>query len=117
MLHPSYTELMKIINKDSEDDTPVINSRYSIVMATSKRARQIISGEAGATGPQTAKPLSTAVSELEDGRIRIIAEDQDAADAREISEMADRFVNDSVPNEDRVREILQERAEEAENIE
>ena len=42
MLHPSYTELMKIINQDSEDDTPVINSRYSIVMATAKRARQIV---------------------------------------------------------------------------
>jgi DNA-directed RNA polymerase subunit omega len=38
MLHPSYTELMKLINQDSEDDTPVINSRYSIVMATAKRA-------------------------------------------------------------------------------
>ena len=41
MLHPSYTELMKIINQDSEDDTPVINSRYSIVMAIRMTLRTI----------------------------------------------------------------------------
>ena len=34
MLHPSYTELMEKINKEGETgEEPVINSRYSIVMA------------------------------------------------------------------------------------
>ena len=43
MLHPSYTDLMKVVNKDVEEgDSKVVNSRYSIVMATSKRARQLI---------------------------------------------------------------------------
>ena len=38
MLHPSYTELMEKINKEGEQgEEPVINSRYSIVIATSKR--------------------------------------------------------------------------------
>ena len=46
MLHPSYTDLMKVVNNEVEPgDTPVVNSRYSIVMATSRRARQIIAGE------------------------------------------------------------------------
>ena len=46
MLHPSYTDLMKVVNKDVEEgETKVVNSRYSIVMATSKRARQLIAGE------------------------------------------------------------------------
>ena len=37
MLHPSYTDLMKVVNKDVEEgDSKVVNSRYSIVMATSK---------------------------------------------------------------------------------
>ena len=46
MLHPSYTDLMKVVNKDVEEgDSKVVNSRYSIVMATSKRARQQIAGE------------------------------------------------------------------------
>ena len=42
MLHPSYTDLMKVVNKDVEEgETKIVNSRYSIVMATSKRARQL----------------------------------------------------------------------------
>ena len=42
MLHPSYTDLMKVVNKDVEEgDSKVVNSRYSIVMATSKRARPV----------------------------------------------------------------------------
>ena len=46
MLHPSYTDLMNIVNGDVEEgEEPVISSRYSIVMATAKRARQIIGGE------------------------------------------------------------------------
>ena len=46
MLHPSYSDLMKVVNSEVEEgEAPVVNSRYSIVMATSKRARQIISGE------------------------------------------------------------------------
>ena len=53
MLHPSYTELMKVINGDSEEEK-VISSRYSIVLATAKRARQLIAGDdamvAGAAG-------------------------------------------------------------------
>ena len=42
MLHPSYTDLMKVVNKDVEEgETKVVNSRYSIVMATAKRAREM----------------------------------------------------------------------------
>ena len=46
MLHPSYTDLMNVVNYDAVEagDSPIVNSRYSIVMATSKRARQIIDG-------------------------------------------------------------------------
>ncbi len=39
MLHPSYTDLMKVVNKDVEEgETKVVNSRYSIVMATAKKS-------------------------------------------------------------------------------
>lgn len=116
MLHPSYTELMKIINKESEDDTPVINSRYSIVMATAKRARQIIADEDYRSIPGGKKPLSEAVSELEDGLIRITSKDEGLEDAREISEMADRFVDENVPTVQEAQEILDERAREAEGV-
>ena len=46
MLHPSYTDLMDVVNSEVEPgEQPVVQSRYSIVIATSKRARQLIAGE------------------------------------------------------------------------
>ena len=39
MIHPSYTELMEAINEGAEmEDEPLVTSRYSVVLATSKRA-------------------------------------------------------------------------------
>ena len=78
MIHPSYVDLMKVVNKDVEEgETPVINSRYSIVMATAKRARQIVDGDEPLVRVSRGeKPLSTAVSELNEGEIRILAEDE-----------------------------------------
>ena len=76
MLHPSYTELMKLINKDADDDTPIINSRYSIVMATAQRARQIIDGAEPLVKSESGKPLSTAVKELYSGKVKIVGDDE-----------------------------------------
>lgn len=46
MIHPSYVDLMKVMNSGVEfGEEPVVNSRYSIVIAASKRARQIIAGD------------------------------------------------------------------------
>ena len=46
MLHPSYTDLMSVVNAEVEPgEQPVVNSRYSIVLATAKRAREIIDGQ------------------------------------------------------------------------
>ena len=88
MLHPSYTDLMKVVNSEVEQgDTPVVNSRYSIGMATAKRARQIIAGEAAVTPQQASKPLSTAVAELNEGKIKIMPETEDA-DEEEIQTSA-----------------------------
>jgi len=65
MLHPSYSDLMKVVNSDVEQgEAPVVNSRYSIVMAASKRARQIIAGEDALVETSEIKPLSIAVEEL-----------------------------------------------------
>ncbi|MCM1184034.1 MAG: DNA-directed RNA polymerase subunit omega [Roseburia sp.] len=76
MLHPSYTELIKVVNSDTEQgDAPVVNSRYSIVMATSKRARQLIAGEEPLTDTKQTKPLSVAIEELYDGKIKIMNEE------------------------------------------
>lgn len=43
MLHPSYSELMTVLNSGVEEgEQPVVSSRYSIVKATAERAKQII---------------------------------------------------------------------------
>ena len=76
MLHPSYSDLMKVVNSDAlPGEAPVVNSRYSIVMATSKRARQIISGEEPMVNAKDEKPLSIAVEELNQGKIKILSEE------------------------------------------
>ena len=78
MIHPSYVDLMQVVNKDVEEgETAVINSRYSIVMATAKRARQIVDGdEPLIDDAEGEKPLSVAVEELNQGKIRILSENE-----------------------------------------
>ena len=76
MLHPSYSDLMKVVNSDVEQgEAPVVNSRYSIVMATSKRARQIIDGAQPLVKNKINKPLSLAVEEMNQGKIKILADE------------------------------------------
>ena len=78
MLHPSYSDLMKVVNSEVEPgEAPVVNSRYSIVMATSKRARQIISGDEPLVNGKDKKPLSIAVEEVNQGKITIIGDEDE----------------------------------------
>ena len=79
MIHPSYVELMKVVNNDVEiGEEPVVNSRYSIVIATAKRARQIIAGaEPMAEKATCPKQLSIAVEELYEGKVKIVPESED----------------------------------------
>ena len=76
MLHPSYSDLMKVVNQDVEEGaTKIVNSRYSIVLATAKRARQLIDGdEALVSTIAGEKPQSVAINELNNSKIKIVAE-------------------------------------------
>ena len=77
MLHPSYSDLMKVVNSEVEPgEAPVVNSRYSIVMATAKRARQIIAGDEPLVAGNIDKPLSLAVEELNQSKIKILGDDE-----------------------------------------
>lgn len=76
MLHPSYADLIKVVNSGVEEgEDPVVSSRYSIVMATSKRARQIIAGDDELVDGKGKKPLSVAVEELNQGKIQILTDE------------------------------------------
>lgn len=93
MLHPSYSDLMEVVNSDVEPgEQPVVQSRYSIVMATSKRARQIIEERGVVTDSKEPvkevnrenikivsepKPLSVAVDELYTGKIKVIGDEDE----------------------------------------
>ena len=82
MLHPSYTDLINAVNSGAAEsgDEPVVQSRYSIVIATAQRARQIIAGdEPMIAKAYNKKPLSIAVEELYEQKVKILPEDEDAA--------------------------------------
>ena len=77
MLHPSYTDLIEAVNKDVEEgEAKAVNSRYSIVMAAAKRAREIIDGSEPMVAVKNVdKPLSVAIDEMNDGKIKITGEE------------------------------------------
>ena len=77
MLHPSYGELIQVLNSDVEEgEQPVVNSRYSVVLATAKRARQLVDGaEAMCEKKPCNKPLSIAVQEVYEGKVKIIGDE------------------------------------------
>lgn len=78
MLHPSYADLMSVVNSEVEPgEQPVVNSRYSIVLATSKRARQIIAGSAPMVNAKCPKPLSIAIDELYRSKVKILNEEEE----------------------------------------
>lgn len=77
MLHPSYHDLMSRVNSEVETgEAPIVNSRYSIVLATAKRARQLIDGVDALTESECPKPLSVAIDELAQGEIHILSEEE-----------------------------------------
>lgn len=77
MLHPSYTDLMEVVNSDVEPgEHPVVQSRYSIVLATAKRAREIIGGQDSFVDTTSNKPLSIAVEELYSGKVKIVGDEE-----------------------------------------
>ncbi len=78
MLHPSYLELMEAVNKNvPEGEEPIVQSRYSIVLGTAKRARQLVAAGVDTLYGEQRKPLSIAVEELWSGKIQILGEGEE----------------------------------------
>lgn len=70
MLRPSYTDLMNVLNKESELSSDV-TSRYTIVIAAAKRARQIVAGSEPQSETATNKAVSIAVNEMYTNKLSI----------------------------------------------
>lgn len=92
MIHPSYTDLMRVVNSDVEPgEEPLVNSRYSIVLATAKRARQIIRGSKPLVEPKVSKPLSIAVQEVYEGKVKILPDEATEDETLPIYEKYNKF--------------------------
>ncbi len=78
MLHPSYKEMIRKINNTATEEDMQITSRYSLVIAAAKRARQINSGsEPLVEAKAKEKNLSVAVNEFFSGKVHILEEEED----------------------------------------
>lgn len=75
MLHPSYTDLINAVNSEVEEgEQPVVQSRYSIVIASAKRARQLVDGAVSYVENNNDKPLSVAVKEIQELKVRVTSD-------------------------------------------
>ena len=65
MLRPTYNDLIESMNRNTEEGELEVQSRYSVVIASAKRARQLIDGEEPLIkGEEGKKPLSMAIEEI-----------------------------------------------------
>ena len=86
MIHPSYVEMIDRINdeqKSDREEAPLVTSRYSIVLATARRARQLIAGAEPLISDRDRydkerKSLSVAVDELYEGKVHILRKEDKA---------------------------------------
>ena len=61
MVNPSVTDLLKLVD-----------NRYSLVIATAKRARQIEAGGTILTTKEDKVPVTVAANEIAEGKVHII---------------------------------------------
>lgn len=81
MIHPSYTELIDVLSGQESLDNSML-SRYTIIIAAAKRARQLVDGsEVLVDNVKVDKPVSIAVNELYNSKIKIISHNPDAEEA------------------------------------
>ena len=81
MIHPSYTELIDVLSKQEGLDDSML-SRYTIIIAAAKRAREIVDGsEPLIDDVKVDKPVSIAVNELYNSKIKIISHNPDEKEA------------------------------------
>ena len=86
MLRPSYTDLLDVISKDTDDIT--LGSRYTIVIAAAKRARQLVDhAEPLVSDTKVDKPVSIAINELYQGKIKVRQGHTEESSAQTTEEM------------------------------
>ena len=111
MLQPSYSELMDTINATDSVDSK-ITSRYTIVLAAAKRARQIIDGAHPLTYAPTDRAVSIAVKEMSEGKLSLkVQEDWLDGNYERMRRDQYRYRNISALSKDDLREDLKDNYE------
>ena len=79
MLHPSYVELIDHVNNvNKEKGEPEINSRYTLVMAVARRARDLVNGSPKMiVNDNGGRMLAQAVAEMEAEKLGIVIVEPD----------------------------------------
>ncbi|MBE6007922.1 MAG: DNA-directed RNA polymerase subunit omega [Lachnospiraceae bacterium] len=72
MLRPSYTDLLEVLENSGVNED-IAASRYTIVIAAAKRARQLTEENKPLCEVEVDKPVSIAVKELYESKIKIVA--------------------------------------------
>ena len=111
MLRPSYSELMDAVMKEEELDPRVI-SRYTLVLAAAKRARQITDGVPPLSYAPTDRAVSIAVKELHEGKLKIrIESDLLDGNIERLLRQKDKYRAISALSKDDLREDLKDNYE------
>ena len=107
MLIPSYSELMEVIKQGERLDSRV-TSRYTVVLAAAKRARQLTDGANPLTYAPTDRAVSIAVKEMNEGKLRIKVDDSLIDSDQEFIRRGDIFRYRSTLSKDDLREDLKQ---------
>lgn len=114
MLRPSYTDLLEVFNRETDDIT--LGSRYTIVIAAAKRARQLVDhAEPLVEGTKVDKPVSIAVNELYEGKIRV--HEGHPAEVKEETEGLETDEAEGMADAEDMSESLSDEADEADGEE
>ena len=108
MLRPSYSDLMDAVMLEENLDPRVV-SRYTIVLAVAKRARQLTDGEQPLIYAPMDRAVSIAVKELHEGKLKIKVE-SDLLDGNieRMLRQKDRFRTMGAISKDDLREDLKD---------
>ena len=117
MLNPSYSQLIDAMNEKIEGEN-VITSRYSVIIAAAKRARQITDGaEYDKKAIKSDKAVSIAISELSRGILKIIpASEEDIVAIPDIPLVLPTLIDDSYIQDGEILDDFEDDDEEKESI-
>ena len=76
MFEPSAQKLINVANESITNEEEKINSKYTMIIAAAKRARQLVD-EKDQRVENGKNPLTIAIDEIEDKIVRVIPSNKD----------------------------------------